>query len=123
MIGDLFNNNKRRDVCTRVGQKWYLGKKYAIEKSTGYYVCTTGKRRRLHVVMWEHEHGEEVGDGYVIHHIDWDKTHNVIENLVRVTIREHELIHTPPSDLRKLSEEDRIIYEDLIKRSLIKNIY
>ena len=61
MIGDMLNNNKRRKVVTREGQKMYMGKKYARDSKTGYYVCTTGKKRqRLHVAMWEHEWGREV---------------------------------------------------------------
>ena len=35
--------------------------------------------------------------GCVIHHLDWNKTHNVIENLVCVTVSEHNLIHNPPA--------------------------
>ena len=47
MIGDMLNNNKRRDVKTRLDQVLYLGKKYRQDKKTGYYVCTTGSRRSL----------------------------------------------------------------------------
>lgn len=93
MIGDMFNNNRRRDVCTREGQRMYMGKKYAREEATGYYVCTSGSRKRLHVAMWEHEHGMEVPPGCVIHHLDWNKNNNVIENLVCLTIEEHERVH------------------------------
>lgn len=94
MIGDLLNNNKRREVRTRVDQVMYLGKKYRQDKRTGYYVCTTGKKRvRLHVAMWEAEHGVAVPPGCVIHHLDWDKTHNEISNLICVTVEEHETIH------------------------------
>ena len=96
MLGDLFNNNKRKDVCTREGQRFYLGVKYSVEAGTGYLVSTTtmgGKRRRLHVVMWEHEAGREVPPGCVIHHVDWNKGHNTVDNLVCVTIEEHEKIH------------------------------
>lgn len=93
MIGDMFNNNKRRNVRTREDQRLFMGKKYAKEKETGYYVCTSGSRRRLHVVMWEHEHGMEVPEGCVIHHLDWNKANNVIENLVCLTIWEHECVH------------------------------
>lgn len=118
MIGDLFNNNKRKDVCTREGQRFYNGVKYAVEKKTGYLVATTGKRRRLHVVMWETEvnGGEPVPDGYVIHHIDWDKTHNEISNFVLVTVQEHNLIHNRPAC--PTDEETKII-KDLMKRGLI----
>lgn len=93
MIGDMFNNNKRRNVCTREGQKMYNGKKYAQDPATGYYVCTSGSRRRLHVVIWEHEHGVRVPEGCIIHHLDWNKTNNSIENLICLTVAEHEQVH------------------------------
>lgn len=96
MIGDMFNNNKRRDVVTRVGQKMYNGKKYAQDKNTGYYVCTSGERKRLHVVIWEHEHGMAVPEGCVIHHKDWVKTNNSVENLTCVLVEDHERIHNHP---------------------------
>lgn len=94
MIGDLLNNNKRREVKTREDQVMFMGKKYRQDKRTGYYVCTTGKKRqRLHIAIWEAEHGVEVPPGCVIHHLDWDKTHNEAGNLICVTVKEHEMIH------------------------------
>ena len=93
MIGDMFNVNKRKNVVTREGQRMYMGKKYAVEKETGYLVCTTGERKRLHVAIWEHEMEQEVPPGCVIHHLDWNKTHNEIKNLVCVTVEDHERIH------------------------------
>lgn len=93
MIGDLFNNNSKRNVVTREGQLMYNGKKYAQDKKTGYYVCTSGERKRLHVAIWEHEHGMAVPDGCVIHHKDWCKTNNKIENLTCVLVADHERIH------------------------------
>lgn len=93
MIGDLFNNNKRKDVITREDQVMRFGKKWRQDKKTGYYVCTTGNRKRLHVEVWEREHGVAVPPGCVIHHLDWNKTHNVPENLICVTVLEHERIH------------------------------
>ena len=93
MIGDMFNNNKRRNVCTREGQKMYNGKKYAKEEATGYYVCTSAERKRLHIAIWEHEHGMAVPEGCVIHHKDWCKTNNSVENLTCVLVEDHERIH------------------------------
>lgn len=93
MIGDLFNNNKRREVKTRADQVMFNGKKYRRDKKTGYYVCTTGSRRRLHVVMWETEAGRSVPVGCVIHHVNWDKSVNEAWNLVCVLVSEHERIH------------------------------
>lgn len=93
-IGDFdAGRRNRRKVCTREGQRMYMGLKYAQERGTGYYVCTSGNRRRLHDVIWEHEMGREVPQGCVIHHIDWNKTNNDIKNLSCVTVRDHERIH------------------------------
>lgn len=96
MIGDMLNNNKRREVKTREDQVMYMGKKYRQDKKTGYYVCTSGSRKRLHVAIWEAEAGRRVPPGCVIHHVDWVKTHNEIFNLVCVTVSEHERIHNTP---------------------------
>ena len=29
----------------------------------------------------------------MIHHLDWDKTHNTVENLICLTVYEHEIVH------------------------------
>lgn len=93
-IGNFDKVNTRK-VVTREGQKLYMGKKYAIEQKTGYYVCTTGKRERLHIVKYREEvlGGREVPPGCVIHHLDWNKSNNNVENLICVSIEEHERIH------------------------------
>lgn len=91
-IGD-FNKVNTRKVITREGQRMYMGKKYAREEATGYYVCTSGSRRRLHIVMWEQKYGREVPPGCVIHHLDWNKANNTVENLVCLTVEEHERVH------------------------------
>lgn len=78
---------------TREDQVMYMGRKYRREVGTGYYVCTTGSRKRLHVAIWETEHGGEVPPGCVVHHLDWNKSNNSIENLLCVTVEEHEMIH------------------------------
>lgn len=91
-IGDFDKVNTRK-VITREGQKMYMGKKYAQDKRTGYYTCTSGDRKRLHVAIWEQAHGAKVPPGCVIHHLDWNKSNNNIENLICVTVWEHEKIH------------------------------
>ena len=57
MIGDMLNTNKKRNVRTRDDQVMYMGRKYRQDKVTGYYACTSGSRKRLHVAMWETEAG------------------------------------------------------------------
>lgn len=37
--------------------------------------------------------GGGVPAGCVVHHLDWDKSHNVPENLVCLTHAEHEQVH------------------------------
>lgn len=91
-IGDFDKVNKKK-IITREGQKLYMGKKYAQDKRTGYYTCTSGNRKRLHIAVWEREHGVAVPPGCVIHHLDWDKTNNDINNLICLTIQEHERLH------------------------------
>lgn len=46
--------------------------------------------------MWENRYGVAVPPGCIIHHLDWDKSHNEINNLVCVTQDEHNRIHNPP---------------------------
>ena len=87
-----------------------------MRRPPGYYVCTSGDRKRLHVAMWEAEHGE-VPDGCVVHHIDWNKNHNEISNLVCITVQEHNLIHNPPA---VPTEEELKIIEKLCAKGLIK---
>lgn len=80
-------------MCTREDQVMRFGKKWRQDKKTGYYVCTTGNRKRLHVEVWEQHWGKKCPQGCVIHHLDWNKTHNDVKNLICVTIEEHERIH------------------------------
>lgn len=70
-------------------------KSTGVRKPPGYYVCTTGERKRLHVAVWEAYWGCEVPAGCVIHHLDWNKSHNAIKNLICLTHREHEAVHNP----------------------------
>lgn len=109
-IGDYDSKSRdTRHVCTREGQIMYMGHKYSREQSTGYYVCTTGKRKRLHDVLWTHENIDgikKIPEGCVIHHIDWNKTHNEISNLTCVSVFGHNLIHNPPKGRKWLFRRD-----------------
>lgn len=58
----------------------------------GYIRISRGKLKMEHVLVWE-EHFGKIPDGYQIHHIDGNKTNNVIENLQLVTPLEHKRIH------------------------------
>jgi len=43
--------------------------------------------------MWEHKWGRKVPEGCIIHHLDWDKGHNEVENLICLSVDEHERVH------------------------------
>lgn len=95
-IGDYDGKSRNtREVLTREGQRFYKGIKYGVEKKTGYLVATVGERRRLHVVIYEQEvlGGSRIPRGYVVHHLDGDKTHNEVGNLACISVDEHEYLH------------------------------
>lgn len=58
--------------------------------ASGYY--SSAKAKRLHVYIWEREHGP-VPSGHDIHHKDGNKDNNSIENLVCVPRHAHHADH------------------------------
>ncbi len=70
---------------------------------------TTRGRFTLHAYKYKNEVGE-VPEGYVVHHKDWDKFNNDIDNLELMTKKEHSILHASnPSDetRRKIREGNR----------------
>ncbi len=66
---------------------FWQGDKYTL-RNHGYYAKTTDGRQLLHRAMWEAEYGL-IAPGYDIHHIDEDKTNNVLTNFDIHTKSEH----------------------------------
>ena len=59
------------------------GLTFRRDKRTGYFLSgapINGKRKRLHVYIWEKENGP-VPNGFNVHHVDEDKMNNDISNL------------------------------------------
>ena len=74
---------------------YFNGIRFTRNDSTGYYLSTIpidGRRKRLHVVVWEYNNGE-VPEGHTIHHYDEDKSNNDASNLVCLSAREHGRFH------------------------------
>lgn len=70
---------------------YFNGNRFTRDERTGYYLASkpiNGKRKRLHIVVWEYFNGE-VPEGYNIHHKDHDKRNNAIDNLECMTKSEH----------------------------------
>ena len=69
-----------------------------VQKFDGvsYYFCGNyyqRKGRRLHRVVWEYHNGE-IPEGYHVHHIDGDRSHNDIGNLELLSEFEHLSYHS-----------------------------
>ena len=80
------------------------GYKFRRDKKTGYFLSSRkidGRRKRLHVYVWEKEYGK-VPKGYHVHHLDGNKKNNELDNLELLSKRRHAEIHG-----RELSDEER----------------
>lgn len=91
----VYNRFKKSGLKLRPKKKKpfivFNGLKFTINKD-GYFECTTIDRLMLHNLIWELSNGK-IPKGYEIHHIDFCKTNNEIENLQLVTPSEHTKIH------------------------------
>ena len=79
--------------------RWNGGK---IISPQGYPMIRVGREHPLadpngyvmeHILVMASAFGREAVSGKVIHHVDGDRTNNRIENLVLLTIAEHNKIH------------------------------
>ena len=68
------------------------GLSFRRDKKTGYFL-NAKTHKRLHVYVWEYYNGSEVPKGYNVHHKNFDKNNNEIENLVLMTAKEHSNLH------------------------------
>lgn len=75
---------------------YFDGKRFTRDERTGYYLCSTlstdGKRKRMHVYVWEYYNGP-IPVGYHVHHINGDKSDNDISNLELLSEFEHLSLH------------------------------
>ena len=91
------------------------GISFRRDKRTGYYLAGSaregGRRKRLHVYVWEYHNGA-IPEGYHVHHIDHDKSNNEIENLQLLSKEDHLKHHA-----RNMSEETK----EKLRKHLIEN--
>lgn len=69
----------------------FNGEKFTL-RNNGYLGRTTGDRAMMHRVVWEHHNGP-IPDGHDIHHIDGDRTNNVLSNLAMLPKADHTRHH------------------------------
>ena len=92
--------------------------KFTINRD-GYYECTTCDRLMLHNYNWEKINGK-IPKGYEIHHIDFNKINNKIENLQLVTPSEHTKIHAKAYNGSKMNKRVKCIETGEIFDSIIQ---
>lgn len=80
---------------------YFMGEKYFLKE--GRYFRTVHPQIKLSHAIWNHYNPNDKiqsKDGYMIHHKDEDKSNDKIENLQKVTRKEHAKLH-PRSDKTK----------------------
>ncbi len=110
ICGTLFSSErcKNRQFCSKkcsgkhnssgrfgeLNSNWGGG---IISDGHGYileYIPETHTHRKQHHLVWEREMDDLIRWGEVIHHIDFDKTNNQINNLMKFSSqKEHMLFH------------------------------
>lgn len=97
MLSVIYENNGKTAI--------FNGARYHLEKETGYYLHTGSKgnkNSRLHRDVYEYYNGE-IPKGFHVHHKDHDKSNNDISNLVMLTKKEHNKIHS-----KEMTEEEKM---------------
>lgn len=112
-IGTIFSlHRKEKEDKSKIGER-------RLHKNTKYpeiyvgidswHTKVQGHWCREHIFVMEEHIGHKIPDGYVVHHIDGDKSNNSIENLVMLTVAEHNNAH---------AKSELIIFE-LVKKGLV----
>lgn len=88
--------------------QFYYGKKFYLDKKTGYWISSNTPHIRAHVYVWEYHNGPRPPKTH-IHHIDKDKSNNNIENLQVVSTSDHIRLHmTPERRAKSAKHMDKI---------------
>lgn len=85
------------------------------DKHTGYYL-NKKTQTRLHVYVWEYHNGK-VPKGYHIHHIDFDKDNNEIDNLQLLTASAHLKLHGENWDEERKEKQVQILKDKAVPAS------
>ena len=95
------------------------GYSFRIDKKTGYYLSSKkidGKRKRLHVYVWEKENGK-VPKNFHVHHIDGNKDNNDISNLTLMARSVHEKYHGSKMDNEQRERAKQVLIDIAIPLS------
>lgn len=76
--------------------QYHFGRKFYLDKDTGYWISTDRPRVRAHTWVYSYHHEIvdcKIPEGLHIHHKDGDKSNNDISNLDVLSAKEHIKIH------------------------------
>ena len=84
------------DIICEEGRTPYQifdGIHFRIDKRCGYFWSTKKYlKKSMHKYVWEYYNGE-LQDGWEVHHKDFDKSNNSIENLIALPRADHRRLH------------------------------
>lgn len=89
-----------------VDHQEHYGRKFYLDKKTGYWISTDYPRIRAHRWVWIYNHGI-IPKGYHIHHKDENKSNNSLENLELL----HSSIHLSMHNTEERRERSRKFVE------------
>lgn len=92
----------------------HFGRRFTLDKKTGYWLSTDYPRIRAHRWVWENHHGK-IPKGLHIHHRDGDKSNNSIENLQIIDQSSHSSLHMQDLSRRQKAKEMADKYRPLTK--------
>lgn len=85
------------------------------DKQTGYYL-NAKTHKRLHVYVWEYYNGE-VPKGHHVHHKDFDKGNNEIDNLELLTEKEHLSLHGNAWSEERYQKQLQVLKEKAVPKA------
>lgn len=85
------------------------------DKRTGYFL-NAKTHKRLHIYVWEYYNGK-IPKGHHIHHKDFDKNNNELENLELLSASEHQKLHGESWSKERYEQQTKILKEKAVPKA------
>lgn len=94
---------------------FFDGIMFCMDEKTGYY-RNSKTHKRLHVCLWEHFNGA-IPKGYHVHHKDFNKTNNSLDNLELLPAGEHISMHQKLWDSERMEKQLSMLKEKAVPKA------